>query len=71
MKQYIIIRAQTWNTMEDKVNKAIREGWEPQGGVSFSMTDATANTLYVQAMTKEKQKGQSDCKPPTPEATRG
>ncbi len=55
--KYQIIRATNWQGMEQRVNEAIRSGWKPQGGVTFSMTDTLGNKMYAQAMIYEPPTG--------------
>jgi len=35
-----------------RVNEAIRDGWEPQGGVNVGKTTATERAFLLQAMIK-------------------
>lgn len=52
---YQILTATSPGDLEDYVNQAIQDGWQPLGGVSFSPTTGmhtTAPYNYRQAMVK-------------------
>ena len=52
---YKVILAENKQELEYLVNKAISEGWIPQGGVFVRSFDITGNTYFhlYQAMVKE------------------
>lgn len=54
---YMIVQSDDPQVVVDKVNKNIKEGWKPLGGVSISSwnphgTVAAAITRYAQSMVK-------------------
>lgn len=55
---YIIVKAHDDDSLMDKVNNRIRDGWEPLGGVCFSDVKATWTNCtnppaqFYQAMVK-------------------
>lgn len=55
--QYKIIEVTEVFTLENEVDKAIKEGWKPQGGVSIAVlypASAVGTIMrYAQAMIKE------------------
>lgn len=56
MKEYKIIQTFGHSALSDEVNKAIKEGWEPIGGVTVSQfefpTDKDREIIWAQAMTR-------------------
>jgi hypothetical protein len=49
--EYIILTDSYISRLESDVNKYIKDGWSPQGGVSISMTES--DHFCAQAMVKE------------------
>lgn len=55
---YILIASSNSNAFQIDVNKAIEQGWKPQGGVAIVFNiDAQGNelALYAQAMIREEE----------------
>lgn len=48
--QYSVVRHSSIAGLNKLVNKAIKEGWEPQGGVSVFMVNSFWGAGYCQAM---------------------
>jgi len=48
--KYTIVKTEYYSLIEDQVNKLIKQGWVPQGGLA---TLSTVNSYYyLQAMVK-------------------
>ena len=66
MIEYIVITNESRNFFEQEVNKAIREGFVPQGGVtynkSFRGSSSSDDVMYAQAMVRDNSK-KSEPKP--------
>jgi len=45
--KYSVVKENSINTLQEKVNSLMERGWIPQGGIGVS-----SNGYYVQAMTK-------------------
>lgn len=59
MRKYIIIYESAYDNLEKRVNMAMSNGWEPQGGVAFRPELVNPHSLnnmkecaFIQAMTK-------------------
>lgn len=50
--EYIIVSDDSRTELANRVNKWIKEGWLPQGGVSFTVYGGYKET-WAQAMVKE------------------
>jgi hypothetical protein len=48
--EYFIIRSDKMWSLSDEVNKSIKEGCKPQGGVAVLYDSRTDEVLYIQAM---------------------
>ncbi|KGG87703.1 hypothetical protein P245_19825 [Comamonas thiooxydans] len=46
---YAVIEEPKLQVLIDKVNKAIKEGWRPLGGISYQ----SANNWYLQALVRD------------------
>ena len=61
MLQYILVVADGQLDLEEEVNRCLSEGWQPQGGVSMSVSDWDNNGIperhftYAQAMVRERK----------------
>ncbi len=56
--EYRVIEAGAFSTLVDVVNKAIKEGWKPQGGVAvkrWKTPTTQEGHNYIQVMIKEAQ----------------
>lgn len=45
--QYIVVYGESVQVFEDKVNAKLKEGWKPQGGLTFT------SGFFYQALVKE------------------
>jgi hypothetical protein len=52
--EYTLARGITSDSLIDKVNELIKQGWKPQGGIA--MCGEEVYTVYYQAMIKETSK---------------
>ena len=52
MKYCVVSSFDNIDQLEDRVNKAIKNGWKPLGGIAISENN-TFETTYIQAMIKE------------------
>jgi hypothetical protein len=50
--EYRIVEEKSQFDLQDNVNKLIKLGWKPQGGVSF-LYHSVYNETWAQAMVKE------------------
>lgn len=48
--EYILIGADDEAKLEDEVNKAIKKGWEPQGGIAAATEEG--RIFFFQAMVR-------------------
>ncbi len=56
--KYKILEAYIKVNLEQAVEKYMREGWKPQGGICVSRADsANLYSLYSQALIKEEEEG--------------
>lgn len=54
--EYKIVVMETYVELESFVNNYIRKGWTPIGGIGIRYNPTTNDTLYFQAMMKNKKK---------------
>lgn len=59
MKKYRLLAGYSVNSLEEEVNKFLAAGWEPHGSPSVSETTSNGDyqATYIQAVTKEENKG--------------
>ena len=58
--EYTVIEGYYLDGLIEEVNKAIGNGWEPQGGITFQYIQKEYEdnyTTYAQAMVREKAEG--------------
>jgi len=53
MKEYRVIEDYILKDFIDKVNEALKNGWELQGGIAVSSRDSGGIGSYVQAMMRK------------------
>lgn len=59
MIEYKVVTASFDVQIEEEVNNAIIDGWEPLGGIQIVVIDQYFNKRYCQAMTRDKRKAEA------------